>query len=265
MTEFADKGTAGEAYEAFMGRWSRPVARAFVDWLRPEQSAHWLDVGCGTGALTAIVCQDCAPATIVGCDPSAAFVEKARRQLSDARASFVVGGVEDLPGRAGGFDAVVSGLVLNFLPDPDLAVASMRQRVRPAGIVAGYVWDCAGGMALLRTFWDEVVAIDPSADEMDEARRFPLCRPEALAALFGRAGLQQVETRALEIETHFDHFDDYWDPFLGGTGPAPAFVASLDADRREQLRQRIERRLPTAADGSIRLGARAWAVRGLAP
>jgi SAM-dependent methyltransferase len=258
-----DRWLTGDAYEAYMGRWSRPLARAFVEWLQPRSSANWLEVGCGTGALTSTICALCAPASVVACDPSPPFIEHARKNLPDTRVSFVVAGAEALPIRDGGFDEVVSGLVLNFLQDPGLVMASIRERLCPGATVAAYVWDYAEGMEFLRSFWDEAIASDPRAAVLDEGRRFPLCRKPALASLFRAAGLADVETHALEIPTDFASFDDYWTPFLRGTGPAPGYVASLDAPRRESLRERLRRRLPTGGDGRIRLRARAWAVRGV--
>ena len=258
-----DKWVTGDAYEAYMGRWSRPLARTFVAWLRPQPSGTWLEVGCGTGALTSTLCDLCEPASIVACDPSAPFIEHARENLADARASFVVAGAEALPRRDRGFDAVVSGLVLNFLPDPEAALAAVRERLRSGGTVAAYVWDYAEGMGFLRSFWEEAVTLDPRAAPLDEGRRFPLCRAPALDALFRAAGFVQVATGALEIATDFANFDDYWTPFLRGTGPAPAYVASLDPASRESLRERLRQRLHAENDERIRLRARAWAVRGL--
>jgi SAM-dependent methyltransferase len=257
-----DKWVTGDAYEAYMGRWSRPLARVFVEWLQPKPSAHWLEVGCGTGALTSTICDLCEPASVVACDPSEPFIEHARNNLSDARASFVIAGAEALPSRDGGFDAVVSGLVLNFLPDPGHAVASMRERLRPGGVVAAYVWDYAEGMEFLRCFWEEAVALNPRAAALNESRRFPLCRVPALISLFRAAGLEQVETDLLDIPADFADFADYWTPFLRGTGPAPSYVASLDSPSRESLRERLRRRLHAGSDGRIQLRARAWAVRG---
>ncbi len=257
-----DSWAAGDAYEAYMGRWSRLVARSFVEWLRPKPSAHWLDVGCGTGALTSAICQVSNPASVVASDPSEPFVNDARTRISDPRVSFVLAGAHDLPTRDGGFDAVVSGLVLNFVPDPEKAVAAMRARLRAGGCVAAYVWDYAGRMEFLRYFWEEAVASDPGAANLDEGRRFPLCQPEALASLFRAVKLRQVETHALESSTHFENFSDYWEPFLGGTGPAPTYAASLEPSRRESLRQRLQQRLQPEPDGRIHLVARAWAVRG---
>lgn len=258
-----DGWTTGDAYDAYMGRWSRSLALPFVEWLQPEPSADWLEVGCGTGALTAAICDRCAPASVVACDPSEPFIAHARRQFPDSRVSFVVAGADALPRRDGGFDAIVSGLVLNFLPDPSQALASIRDRLRPGGTVAAYVWDYADGMEFLRCFWEEAVASDPRAAVLDEGRRFPLCRRPALASLFLSAGLAQVDTRPLEIPTLFATFDDYWTPFLRGTGPAPSYVASLDPAGRETLRARLRRRLHAGHDGRMDLRARAWAVRGV--
>ena len=146
MTKPGDRWLAGDAYEQYMGRWSRPLARRFVDWVDVDASGHWLDVGCGTGALTSAICQHRAPASVVACDPAEPFVEHARKNLSDARVSFVVAGADSLPSRDGGFDAIVSGLALNFMPDPAEAIAMMRERLRPGGTIAAYVWDYAGKM-----------------------------------------------------------------------------------------------------------------------
>jgi SAM-dependent methyltransferase len=247
-----------------MGRWSQPLARAFVRWLGPAPLARWLEVGCGTGALTAAICDLCEPASVMACDPSQPFVDRARQAVRDARASFIVAGAEALPGRDGGFDRIVSGLVLNFVPDPETALASMRGRLAPAGTLAAYVWDYAEGVEFLRFFWEAAVAADPAAAALDERRRFPLATPAALAALLRGAGFARVTTCPLEISTDFLSFEDYWTPFLLGTGPAPSYVASLDATERARLRDRLERRLPRATDGAIRLRARAWAVRGQA-
>jgi SAM-dependent methyltransferase len=248
-----------------MGRWSRELARVFVDWLRPQPSGHWLDVGCGTGALIAAIRDRAQPASLVGCDPSEPFIGHARSTFSGPCTFQVIPGVDALPSHNGGFDAVVSGLVLNFVPEPGWALAAMRDRCRPGGTLAAYVWDYAGGVEFLRYFWEEAVALDPQAAALDESLRFGLWQTPALATLFREVSLAQVETSVLEIPTDFVDFDDYWKPFLGGSGPAPSYVATLDATRRESLRARLERRLPAGGDGHIRLRARASAVRGVCP
>jgi hypothetical protein len=136
---------------------------------------------------------------------------------------------------------------------------------RPGAVVAAYVWDYAGGMELMRRFWDAAAALDPAAAELDEGRRFPLCREEPLASLFGGAGLREVAVRAIDVPTRFRDFDDYWNPFLGGQGPAPGYAMALGEDERAALRERIRAGLPAGPDGSIGLVARAWAVRSRAP
>jgi len=138
----------------------------------------------------------------------------------------------------------------------------MRRVCRPGGIVAAYVWDYSGRMELVRHFWDAAVALDPRASELDEGRRFPLANPTVLATLLRDAGLRDVETLAIEVPTIFRDFDDYWSPFLGGQGPAPSYLMSLDEERRTRLREGLRARLPLGSDGSVSLTARAWAARG---
>lgn len=174
----------------------------------------------------------------------------------------MVAGAGSLPERLGGFDAVASGLVINFLPDPSDAVQEMRSRTTSGGLVAGYVWDYADKMEFLRYFWDVAVALDPAARELDEGVRFPFCGRDALEGLFADAGLDDVSSGPIDIDTRFASFADFWEPFLGGTGPAPLYVSSLGDQQRRELRDRLESALPTAGDGTIDLIARAWAVRG---
>jgi hypothetical protein len=153
--------------------------------------------------------------------------------------------------------------MLNFVPQPSRAVAEMYRVVRVGGTVAAYVWDYAGQMQLMRYFWDAVVALDPAASNLDEGQRFPICQPEPLVQMFRSEGLREVEVYMIDIPTAFRDFDDYWYPFLGGQGPAPGYTMSLSQEQRNVLRERIRATLPIAADGSIQLIARAWAVRGV--
>ncbi|MGH7267050.1 MAG: class I SAM-dependent methyltransferase [Candidatus Rokuibacteriota bacterium] len=259
----ADAWVSGAAYEPYVGRWSRLVAREFLSWLAVPPGRRWLDVGCGTGVLSGMVLAMGSPAQVDAVDRSEGYVAFAREQVRDPRARFGVADAQALPSEATAYDAVVSGLVLNFVPEPPRAVAEMRRVARPGGAVAAYVWDYAEGMELMRHFWDAAVALDPAARALDEGRRFPLCRPEPLAGLFRSAGLDAVETCAIDVPTVFRDFDDYWSPFLGGQGPAPGYAMALPEDGRAALRDRIRARLPVEPDGSIRLTARAWAVRGL--
>jgi len=254
----------GTAYELYVGRWSRRIAAEFVRWLALPPGAAWLDFGCGSGALTQTVLAEASPGLVVGCDQSNGYIDYARHHTPDPRARFVVASLADVPEVDGGYDACVSGLVLNFLPAPDVAIATLASAVRRGGTVAAYVWDYEEGMELMRVFWDAAVALDPAARALDEGTRFPLCRPDPLHRLFERSGLQHVSVCAMDVPTPFLDFDDYWRPFLGGQGPAPGYAMSLSVERREQLRAAIQQRLRIEADGRILLTARAWAVRGIA-
>jgi SAM-dependent methyltransferase len=227
----------------------------------PERRA-WLDVGCGTGALAQSIVERAAPAAVVGVDRSEGFVASARRRVGDPRARFEIGDAQALPVASGSFDAVVSGLVLNFVPEPPRMLSEMTRATRAGGTVALYVWDYAGTMEIMRRFWDAAKAIDPAAAALDEGARFPMCAPASLAALFGGAGLAEIATFAIDVPTVFRDFEDYWSPFLGGQGPAPGYAVSLPEKRRDELRERIRAGMPVGPDGSIRLTARAWAARG---
>lgn len=256
----ADTWQRGDPYERYVGRWSRQVAPLFLSWLGIPAGRRWLDVGCGTGALCAAIVDRCAPSSVTGVDPSEGFLGTARANLA-GRAVLHHGSATAIPLDDASVDVVVSGLVLNFVSDQRAALAEMARVSASGGIIAAYVWDYAGKMELMRVFWDAVVELDPDAVKMDEGIRFPLCRPEALAELFASAGLEAVEVTATDIPTPFASFEDYWQPFLGGQGPAPAYAMSLDEPARARLRDAVRRRLPVEHDGSISLAARAWAVR----
>jgi SAM-dependent methyltransferase len=264
LSERKDVWSSGDAYEPYVGRWSRLVARDFVDWLKVPADRRWLDIGCGTGALSQTILERAAPQALMGVDPSEGFIAHARRIISDTRAEFQVGDAQSLPADSQAFDVAVAGLVINFVHDMAKAAAEMVRVTRPGGTAAAYVWDYAGEMQMMRRFWDAAVALNPAALDKDEGRRFPVCRPEPLTALFKDAGLTNVEVRAIDAPTVFKDFDDYWTPFLGGQAPAPGYCMSLSEDRRAALRDRIRSTLPFRDDGSVHLIARAWAVRGTA-
>jgi len=252
----------GKAYDSYMGRWSSLVADEFLQWLDLSGGLAWLDVGCGTGMLSAAILEHCEPDSIVGVDPSAGFIRRARSHINDPRATFRVADATEtgLPDQA--CDVTVSGLVLNFLNDPALALTESRRVTRPSGVMAAYVWDYADGMEITRSFWDAAGAVDPAAKNLDQGVRFTICNPDALSRLVKESGLKAVDVRAIEVATVFASFDDYWIPFLGGQGSAPGYVASLADEQRVRLREELRRRLPVEADGGIRMNVRAWAVRG---
>jgi len=260
----SDAWNKGDPYEMYVGRWSRLVAPQFLAWLNLPASLRWLEVGCGTGALTAAIVEQCRPSSLAAIDPSEAFLAKASASLQ-GKATFRVANALDLPVEDRTVDVVVSGLVLNFVTDTARGLAEMRRAAVPGGTIGAYVWDYAGRMELMRHFWDAAVALDDKARALDEGVRFPLCQPEALQRAFVMAGLGAVQVAPIDVPTSFRNFDDYWSPFLGGQGPAPSYAMSLDETSRNRLRDRIRDRLPAQPDGSISLIARAWAVMGSNP
>jgi SAM-dependent methyltransferase len=260
----SDAWHSGSAYDRYMGRWSRQVAPRFVQWLQAAPGQRWLDLGCGTGALGAAIVEQATPRMLTGVDPSAGFLEAARQQLPD---SVVLrqGGADAIPLPDASVDVAVSGLVLNFVPDAVAALREMARVTARGGTVAVYVWDYAQKMEMIRRYWDAAALFDAGAARQHQGERFPLCEPRALAAALGEAGLHSVQGAALEITMHFADFDDYWQPFLGGQGPAPAHAMRLDEATRERVRERLRETLPRQPDNSIELPARAWAARASVP
>jgi SAM-dependent methyltransferase len=256
----SDTWERGDPYEQYVGRWSRRVAPQFLSWLNIPPGRRWLDVGCGTGALSDAILDRCAPLSVIAVEPSEGFLDKAKEQLG-SRVLLRRGSGVEIPLDDRSVDVTVSGLVLNFIPDGRAAVSEMARVTAPGGTIAAYVWDYSEKMELMRYFWDAAVELDPEAAKLEEGVRFPVCHPEALSELFAGAGLCGAEVTAIDIPTRFANFEDYWRPFLGGQGPAPAYAMALDDTARARLADRIRGRLPIQTEGSISLIARAWAVR----
>lgn len=258
-----DSWADGEAYERFMGRWSREVGRAFLRWLSVAPGKRWLDVGCGTGEFSRAIVESMSPDAVTAVDQAEPYVGYARKKSGEG-IDFRVGDAQSLSFEGGSFDATVSGLVLNFLPDPGQGVAEMGRVTRDGGVLGAYVWDYAEGMELLRHFWDAAAEADPAGRQADEGRLFAgVCNPGSLRRLFTDAGAGAVETRAIEVEMVFEDFDSLWSPFFGGQGPSGTYVLSLDPRGRAKLQERLRARVPAGPDGSIRMTSRAWAVKGV--
>ena len=227
--------------------------------------SSWLDAGCGTGAVTRAIV-DAGAASVVGVDRSEAYLTFARRRVAHPCARFEVGDLARLPLPAADVDAAGSAFVLNFLPDPAAGLAEMRRVVRPGGAVACWVWDYADGMELLAAFWDAAMAVDPAALQHDERPRFAgICGTRQLSALFDDAGMRAVVSQDFDVDARFASAEDAWRPFLGGQGPGPTYLASLDATSRQRMHDEFVRRLPVEDDGSVTLLLRAIAVKGRTP
>ena len=250
------------AYYGYMGRWSRLVAQEFVSWLEVAPGHTWLDIGTGTGVLAQVILDQTAPTNIVGIDPSKDYIAFAKQQLNDTRVEFKVGGVGNLSSEESEFDVAVSGLALNFMPSAEEAMQSIVQVVKAGGMIAAYVWDYADQMQIMRHFWNAAIEIDPPATELDSGKRFTICQPENLRALFDSVSLIDVEVIPIDIQSDFADFDDYWLPFLAAQGSISKYLGSLNGDGKAALRDQLQKQLPFDADGSIRLVVRAWAVKG---
>lgn len=259
-----DTWASGDAYEKFMGRWSKPIAQKFLTWLAVPEARSWLDVGCGTGSLTKLILAAHQPKEIIAIDSSRDFILHAQHLITNPSVHFKVGSAQSLELVSDSVDATVSGLVLNFVPQPKVAIAEMVRVTKPGGKIGIFVWDYAEGMQMLRYFWNAAIELDHKARELDEASRFSLCREGQLESLVREAGLQQVEAAPIEVETIFQNFEDYWQPFLGNVGPAPSYAMSLDQNGRKRLEDKLRKSLPINDKGAIAILARAWAVKGTA-
>lgn len=252
-----------EAYERFMGRWSRLVAPSLVDFSSLPDDGRVLDVGSGTGSLAFAIGERKSTVRVLGIDPSKEYVAFANsRNPFPDRASFQEGDAQKLQFADASFDASLSLLVFNFIPDPLKALQELRRVTKPAGRISAAVWDYGGGMQMLRKFWDAAVAIDSSAEKLDE-KHMKLCHEGELSDLWKRGGLKDVLERPMDIAMRFQSFADYWDAFLLGQGPAGAYAVRLDPDKQRALRDEVKRRLSLSKeDTPFTLGGRVWAVRG---
>ena len=247
---------AADAYDRFMGRYSTLLSPQMADLAGVAAGQRVLDVGCGPGALTAVLVERVGPGSVSAVDPSEPFAAAARERFPGADVR--VGSAEALPFADDAFDTAIAQLVVHFMSDPVRGIAEMRRVTRPGGVVAACVWDHAGGRGPLGTFWRAAAELDPTVvDESD----LPGAREGHLGELFEAAGLTHVETSVVTAVREHPSFEDWWEPYTGGVGPAGMYVARLDSGRRDQLRERLRELLPT---GPFTLESIAWAARGLA-
>ena len=253
------KFSNAEAYENYMGRWSRLFARRFADFVGIADGDRLLDVGCGTGSLTYTLAASAPRSEIVGIDPSSAFVEYARSHTSDPRLSFDVGNALSLPYPDASFDKCLCLLVLQFIPDVGRAIEEMRRVLRHGGSAAACVWD-KDVMEMHAVFWEPAAELEPGVKRGSGA---PYTSGQ-LAALWKQSGLTNVEEIALEMPLEFASFDDFWAPHLGGQGPSGSYLVSLPPEKQIALRALVrDKILGSGPDRPFSLKARAWAVRGV--
>jgi SAM-dependent methyltransferase len=257
--------TDAQSYERFMGRWSRLVAPLLVDFADIPESGWILDVGSGTGSLAFTIAERKSQCYVMAVDLSNPYIADANsRNPFPNRASFQSGDTQQLPFPDATFDASLSLLAFNFIPDPARALREVSRVTKPRGRVSAAVWDYGAGMRMLRAFWDAAANVDASAKNLDE-KHMPLCRAGELSELWKRSGLENVHEQPLDITMQFESFADYWEPFLLGQGPAGAYLQTIDVDRLQVLSGELKRRLALSEDAPFTLPARAWAVRGTVP
>ncbi len=262
MNETDFRFTKGDAYQRFMGPWSRAVGAVFLDWLAIPEGRRWLDLGCGTGAFTDLLVERGHPGAVVAIDPAPAQIDHARTKPVAQFADFRVADAETLPFEDASFDVVASALVLNFIPDRARALAEMRRVIRPGGCVAAYVWDFTGDLSVTRHMTDALRAI---AADIAPIPGVKSTRIEALREMFDEAGLIDVELRRIEVERTYPDFAAYWRIFLENPSPASAFIQQLPKAAYDDLHHSVRSSLPIGADGSLTFAARANAAKAFAP
>lgn len=255
---------SASSYEQFMGRWSRQLSTRFVEFAGVSDGDRILDVGCGTGSLTRVLCESPGVKSIVGIDLAEAYLESARRTIGDARVSFEVGDANSLPFADQSFDRAFAMLVLHFVPDAKGAVREMRRVVRPGGTVAATVWDALGGMPALRLFWDAAATLGlADAKVMRDFQFRPLSQPGEMRDAWSGAGLRDVQQSTITIRFEYENFADYWEPIAAGEAALGKFALELAADQRAVLEQAVRNVfLGGAADGPRSFAATAWVCKG---
>jgi ubiquinone/menaquinone biosynthesis C-methylase UbiE len=250
---------SADAYDRFVGRYGRRLAATTLERAGVTSGQRILDVGCGPGPLAAQAAALVGVRNVSAVDPSQSFVDACRERLPEADVR--VAAAESLPFADEEFDAVFAQLVVPFMTDAPAGAAEMARVAKPGGVVAATAWDYAGGMELLRAFWDAAAAVDPEGGQLDEGIKLGYAQPRPLSGLWSGAGLEDVDVSELVVEASYDDYDDLWTPFLAGIGPAGSYAVAQPPDRQEQLREQLRAELG-APEGPFTLSARAWHVTG---
>jgi SAM-dependent methyltransferase len=257
----------GAAYELFLGRCTKRLAKPLLDFAEFSTAGALLDVGTGTGSLAFAMAARWPGRKVLGIDTAAPYIAYARSQATGSLPVFEIGDAVGLHGEDASFAGAAAQLVLNFVPKADLAVSEMRRVTKSGGTVVAAVWDFRGGLVYQRLFWDTAAGIDPRAGiARDRLFSTPLALPDGLPKLFDAAGLNQVQRGSITIRMDYANFEDYWRPLLGGQGPVGTYVTSLPADLLCRIEEAVRGAYCAGApDGERSLTATAWAVRGIVP
>jgi trans-aconitate methyltransferase len=250
-----------KGYELYVGRWSRFISKDFIYWLKPDAGLEWLEVGCGTGALTSAILEKANPKQITAIDKSGSYIKQAMSDIIADNVIFLERGFESLPSNET-FDIITSGLVLNFLPDIKDSFQQMANKLKPAGQLSAFVWDYAGHYQPMRHFWDAAKEVSPIAQKFDAGVKFSICNEIKLTDLFQSAGLTNIRFTTLERIATFQSFDDYWLPIASAQGSVTEFMSSLNDPQTQKLKELLKQRLPIAINGEIKLIINALAIAG---
>jgi len=240
------------------------VASQFLDWIQPGQNLSWLDVGCGAGMLAQTVARNCAPSIVTGADPLEKSITAAKQHPDNKGIRFEVGDAQDLPFEDSTFDAVVSGLMIKFVPNKVKAIGEMKRVARPGSVIALYDWDMDSNMNTTRHFWGAVADIIPERMEDRATNRTPMTEIDSIAQIFEAASVTKVQQNTISFTTQFRDLEDYWQPITKNSQNVGRFYQTMTEDQRNDVRERLKQTLPFAKDGSISFESRAVAVKGLA-
>ena len=253
--------TAG--YEMYVGRWSSLISKDFVNWLNPKPGMKWLEIGCGTGALTKVIAENCSPSYLLAIDKSDSYLRNARKNINTNNVSFLNTDLNSHLLLNEEFDNITSGLLLNFVPQIDDLLLNLMSHLTSGGQTSSFVWDYGGHYQPMRHFWDSAKEVVEGAEKFDAGTKFSICKKEKLIQLFKTLGLMDVEFTNIESIATFKDFDDYWIPIVAAQGSVAEFISTLSAIQKKDLENIIRHRLPIALNGEIKLIINALAVKGI--
>jgi SAM-dependent methyltransferase len=261
LTGTTEKWDNTQGYEMYVGRWSSLLSIDFVNWLNARSNLKWLEIGCGTGALTKAIAEKCTPSYLLAIDKSDSYIEKAKENVNSGNVSFLNIDINSCPLNEK-FHYITSGLVLNFVPKFGDMLRKLMNNLEPGGEISSFVWDYGGHYQPMRHFWNAACEIIPGSEKFDAGRNFDICTKENLIRLFEGIGLNDIQFTTIERIATFQNFDDYWLPIISAQGSVTEFISTLKEAEKEKLKEHLKRKLPIAFNGEIKLVISVLAAKG---